>query len=156
MLKGFFGARQRRAGLLRQRAAARRGAAASRCARPTTTTAHDYVNLITLRGGGHAIAGTLVGLKGEPRIVMVDDHTVDVPPAKHMLVVRNDDRPGMIGHVGSVLGEAGMNIADMAVGRSPEGVGRADGRVDLGAGPTRCSPLQAADGITAVGILSRG
>ena len=41
----------------------------------TTATAHDYVNLITLRGGEHAIAGTLAGLKGEPRIVMVDDHS---------------------------------------------------------------------------------
>ena len=36
-----------------------------------------------------------------------------------MLVVRNDDRPGMIGVVGTVLGEAGVNIADMDVGRRP-------------------------------------
>src|SRR6185369_16525147 len=42
-----------------------------------TTTAQDYVNLITIRGGDHALAGTLVGLRGEARIVMVDDHTVD-------------------------------------------------------------------------------
>ena len=62
----------------------------------TTTAAHDYVNLVTVRGGDHAIAGTLVGLRGEARIVMVDDHDIDVPPP-HMLVVRNDDRPGMIG-----------------------------------------------------------
>ncbi|WP_208026953.1 phosphoglycerate dehydrogenase [Rhabdothermincola sediminis] len=88
----------------------------------STTTSHDYVNLIALRGGGHALAGTLVGLKGEPRIVMVDDHTVDVPPARHMLVVRNEDRPGMIGVVGTALGRAGINIADMDVGRSAEGV----------------------------------
>ena len=87
-----------------------------------TTTAHDYVNLITVRAAGHALAGTLVGLRGEPRIVMVDDHLVDVPPAKHMMIVRNDDRPGVIGLVGSVLGEAGLNIADMDVGQSPDGV----------------------------------
>ena len=37
---------------------------------------------------------------------MVDDHAVDVPPADHMLVVRNDDSPGVIGLVGTVLGEA--------------------------------------------------
>jgi D-3-phosphoglycerate dehydrogenase / 2-oxoglutarate reductase len=86
-----------------------------------TTTAHDYINLITVRGGDHSLAGTLVGLKGEPRIVMVDDHTVDVPPARHMLVVRNDDRPGMIGVVGTVVGRAGVNIADMDVGQSPAG-----------------------------------
>ena len=87
-----------------------------------TTTAHDYVNLITVRAAGHALAGTLVGLRGEPRIVMVDDHLVDVPPAKHMMIVRNDDRPGVIGLVGNVLGEAGLNIADMDVGQSPDGV----------------------------------
>jgi D-3-phosphoglycerate dehydrogenase len=54
-------------------------------------------------------------------LVTVDDHSVDLPPARHMLVVRNDDRPGMIGVVGSVIGRAGVNIADMDVGQSPTG-----------------------------------
>ncbi|MDP8987641.1 MAG: phosphoglycerate dehydrogenase [Actinomycetota bacterium] len=90
--------------------------------RETTTSAvHDYVNLITLRGDSHAIGGTLAGLRGEPRIVMLDDHTVEVPPAEHMLVVRNDDRPGMIGLVTTALGDAGVNISDIHVGRSPQG-----------------------------------
>ena len=87
-----------------------------------TSTTQDFVNLITLRGGGHAMAGTLAGLQAKPRIVMVDDHAVDVPPADHMLVVRNDDSPGVIGLVGTVLGEAQVNIADMDVGQSPDGV----------------------------------
>jgi D-3-phosphoglycerate dehydrogenase len=87
-----------------------------------TTTAHHYVNLITVRAGDHALAGTLVGLRGEPRIVMVDDHTVDVPPSPHMLVVRNEDRPGMIGAVGSALGRADINIAGIHVGQSASGV----------------------------------
>ena len=89
----------------------------------TTTAPSDYVNAITIRGGDHSLAGTLAGLKGEPRVVMVDDHTVDLPPADHMLVVRNDDRPGVIGRVGTILGEAGVNISDMNVGRGPEGAG---------------------------------
>ncbi len=90
--------------------------------RPTsTTTARDYVNLITVRGGDHSVAGTLVGLKATPSLVMIDDHTIDVPPAEHLLVVRNADQPGMIGKVGSIVGEAGVNIDDMAVGSSPEG-----------------------------------
>jgi D-3-phosphoglycerate dehydrogenase len=38
-----------------------------------------------------------------------------------MLVVHNDDTPGMIGRVGTVLGDAGVNISDMGVGRSPTG-----------------------------------
>lgn len=87
----------------------------------SSSTSHEYINLLTIRGGAHGIGGTLVGLKAEPRIVMVDDHSVDVPPAEHMLVVRNDDVPGMISKVTGVLGDAGVNIDDMHLGRSPEG-----------------------------------
>ncbi len=86
----------------------------------STTTSHDYVNLVTLRSGSHAVAGTLTGVRAEPRVMMVDDHGVEVPPSANMLVVRNDDRPGMIGAVGVVLGEAGLSISSMAVGPSPE------------------------------------
>lgn len=90
--------------------------------RPTsTTTARDYVNLITIRSGDHSVAGTLVGLRGVPTVVMLEDHAVDVPPAEHLLVVRNEDKPGMIGRVGTIVGTAGVNIDDMAVGSSPEG-----------------------------------
>ncbi len=84
----------------------------------STSTTRDYVNLITLRSTDHSLAGTLSGPRSEPRIVLVDDHTVEVPPSEHMLVVRNDDRPGMIGVVGVVLGEAGVSISSMAVGPS--------------------------------------
>lgn len=85
-----------------------------------TTASQEYVNLISVRGGDHAIAGTF-GLRGDPRLVMVDDHAVDMPPATHMVVVRNDDRPGVIGRVGTVLGERRINISDMDVGRSATG-----------------------------------
>ncbi|HUC38341.1 MAG TPA: phosphoglycerate dehydrogenase [Acidimicrobiales bacterium] len=84
----------------------------------TTSTSREYVNLLTLRSSGHSLAGTLSGPRSEPRFVLVDDHDVEVPPADHMLVVRNDDRPGMIGVVGTVLGEAGVSISSMAVGPS--------------------------------------
>jgi D-3-phosphoglycerate dehydrogenase len=87
----------------------------------STSTTHDFVNLITVRGREHAIAGTLSGLAGEPRVVMVDEHAVDVPPAHDMLIVRNEDKPGVIGFVGSVLGAAGVNIDDMDVGRTADG-----------------------------------
>jgi len=86
-----------------------------------TTTALDYVNLITIRGGEHSLAGTLVGLRGEPRIVMVEDHTVDLPPARHMLIVRNDDRPGMIATVSGALADVDINITNIHVGQSPSG-----------------------------------
>jgi D-3-phosphoglycerate dehydrogenase / 2-oxoglutarate reductase len=80
----------------------------------------DFVNLITLRGAGRSVSGTLVGRRGEQRIVMIDEHSVDVPPAAHMLMVKNDDRPGVIGIVGTLLGNAGVNIADMDVGAAAD------------------------------------
>jgi D-3-phosphoglycerate dehydrogenase len=87
----------------------------------STVTSQDYVNLITLRSSDHSVAGTLTGPRTEPRLVMVDDHTVEVPPAPNMLVVRNDDRAGMIGVVGTIIGEADVSISSMAVGPSATG-----------------------------------
>jgi D-3-phosphoglycerate dehydrogenase len=80
-------------------------------------TAADYVNLLTLRGGGHSIAGTLSGPRNDQRIVNIDNIPFDVPPADHMVVITNDDRPGVIGTVGTILGDAEVNIADMDVSR---------------------------------------
>jgi D-3-phosphoglycerate dehydrogenase / 2-oxoglutarate reductase len=91
----------------------------------TSSSALDYVNLVTLRGerqsGPVHVAGTLFGKRAAPRIVGIDGHSVDVPPSQHMLVVRNTDEPGMIGTVGTILGAAGVNIADMDVGTNAEG-----------------------------------
>ena len=76
-------------------------------------------NVLTATGA--PVAGTLAGPRSESRLVMVDDHAVEVPPAPHMVVVRNDDRPGMIGVVGTILGDAGVSISSMAVGPSATG-----------------------------------
>jgi D-3-phosphoglycerate dehydrogenase / 2-oxoglutarate reductase len=87
-----------------------------------TTQAEDYRNMIVLRSScGHSMAGTLAGLRREPRIVMIDEHSVEVPPSRHLLVVRNDDRPGMIGVLGNTLAAHQVNIADMALGRARGG-----------------------------------
>ncbi|MGO9581980.1 MAG: phosphoglycerate dehydrogenase [Acidimicrobiales bacterium] len=86
----------------------------------STTVAGDYVSKVTLRGGGHAASGTL-GSAGAERIVMVDDHAVELPFAANLLIVRNDDRPGMIGIVGTALGDAGVSITNMAVGQTSGG-----------------------------------
>ena len=84
----------------------------------STVESPEYVNQITVRSGDHAVSGTLVtiGTRLETRIVGVDGHSVEIPPARSMLVVRNDDRPGMIGLVGLALGEAKVSISSMAVG----------------------------------------
>ena len=82
----------------------------------------EYVSLITVRSSGHAVAGTLmtIGTRIETRIVSVDGHAVEIAPTASMLVVHNDDRPGMIGRVGLALGAADISIASMAVGPDPQ------------------------------------
>lgn len=85
-----------------------------------TETAVDFANVITIRGRGHELAGTLSGRCDHPRIVSIDGYDCDLPPSSDMLVVMNDDRPGMIGVVGVALGAAGVNIADMDVSRQQE------------------------------------
>lgn len=60
--------------------------------------------------GRARVAGALVG-NGHGRVIRIDDYHVDVSPEGWMLVIRNRDVPGVIGRVGTVLGEAGVNIA---------------------------------------------
>jgi D-3-phosphoglycerate dehydrogenase len=85
----------------------------------------DYVNLMTLRAeteaGAVAVAGTLVAKRGGERIVQVYDFDVDIAPAPHMAFFLYEDRPGVIGQVGTLLGKAGVNIASMEVGRKEAG-----------------------------------
>jgi D-3-phosphoglycerate dehydrogenase len=87
-----------------------------------SSDARDYVNLIVVRGDqGTHVAATLFGKQQAPRIVGIDGHSVDLPPARYMLVVHNDDTPGVIGRVGTTLGDAKVNISNMDVGQSPQG-----------------------------------
>ena len=82
----------------------------------------DYVNLIEVSAGeGITVAGTLVGVKNEERLVRIFDFEVDFPPGPNMCFLRYDDRPGVIGAIGTILGKAGVNIADMRVGRQEKG-----------------------------------
>ena len=129
----------------------------------SSTASVDFLNLISVRGDGHMIAGALSGRRGEQRIVFIDDHTCNVPPAAHMLVVRNDDRPGMIGLVGTLLGGAAVNIADMDVGRYlPDGASVQAGSavmVIATGGPVPAdalATLRAQAGILSVHSLSAG
>ena len=117
-----------------------------------TTRSEDYRNKITLRSScGHSLAGTLAGLRLEPRIVMVDDHSVEVPPSRHLLVVRNDDRPGMIGVVGTTLAAHDVNISNMALGRTQGGGSALMVLATDGAVPQHAiDELRAAPGITGV------
>lgn len=84
-------------------------------------SARDYTNLVTLKGKdsrGEMIAGgTLIGPKNKPRFVKLYRHDIDIEPAKYMAFFRYEDVPGMIGKVGTLLGQEEINIATMQVGR---------------------------------------
>src|SRR3954454_9063845 len=74
----------------------------------SSSSARDYVNLVELRGHSSSgatthVAGTLYGKQDAPRIVAIDDYIVDLAPSSHMLVVRNQDTPGMIGTVCTIV-----------------------------------------------------
>ncbi len=82
-----------------------------------STAAGPYANLVTVRdgaGGEHTLAGSVAW--GDERIVRVDRYTTDFSPCGVILLCRNIDRPGMIGRVGTILGNAGVNINHMDVG----------------------------------------
>src|SRR5918993_1016531 len=86
-----------------------------------TSESADYTNLVELGMGENAVSGTLFGPRMQPRLVEAMGFDFDVVPEKYMLFIRNEDRPGMIGKLGSILGEHGINIGNMAVGRGEPG-----------------------------------
>jgi D-3-phosphoglycerate dehydrogenase len=83
-----------------------------------------FANLIDVKVQGrresHQLAGT-VDQAGEPRIVNLDGFSVDTTPAGHMLVVPHIDRPRIVGPVSMIIGDEGINIAGMQVGRRERG-----------------------------------
>jgi len=84
-------------------------------------TAH-YKTLIKITvefdGGKFAISGTLFGDK--PRVVALDDVMLEASLGNRMLYVANEDKPGLIGGVGQLLGDAKINIANFHLGRNKE------------------------------------
>ena len=86
-----------------------------------------FANLIALRlktsDEDLSVAGTLFG-PNHLRLVDVGGVEVDVIPQGHILLVKNDDTPGIVGHIGTLLGKRSINIARMGLGRKP-GSGRA-------------------------------
>jgi D-3-phosphoglycerate dehydrogenase / 2-oxoglutarate reductase len=91
-----------------------------------STVSQDYVSLISLRAetdeGPLSVEGTIVGKNAE-RIMQVNDFDIEVSPSPRMVFFNYVDRPGVIGRVGTILGQHDINIATMDVGRKPEGQG---------------------------------
>lgn len=90
--------------------------------------AGEFTDLVRVRvGAGEervSVAGTNVGTRNTPYIVGIWGQSFYLPFADHMAVFRYSDRPGMIGQVGTLLGEQGVNIGSAAVGAEAVG-GRA-------------------------------
>jgi D-3-phosphoglycerate dehydrogenase len=92
----------------------------------TSEDSPDWRNLITVRGtmaDGEvvSVSGTLTGPKHAERLVSVNGYAMEIALSAHMCFFTYIDRPGMVGVVGKLLGDAGVNIAGMQVGRNEKG-----------------------------------
>jgi len=118
----------------------------------TITAQTEYNELIVaeLRKDGKKfrVAGTIIGKS--PRIVEIDHLFVDTNIKGNFLIVRNDDRPGIVGLVGVALGKAGLNIANLSLARN-KSEGNALNVIELDTCP---SAEIIADLAAAAGILS--
>jgi D-3-phosphoglycerate dehydrogenase / 2-oxoglutarate reductase len=89
------------------------------------SVAGDFTELVTVRlGSGDSeveVSGTGVGPRNEPYLVSVWGESFYLPFADHLSVFRYADQPGMIGRVGTMFGEEGVNIISAAVGAEPDG-----------------------------------
>ncbi len=80
----------------------------------------DFTNLIAVSAGAARVAGTTIGTEHRGWLVSALGFEVEIELSPRMVVLRYDDVPGVIGRVGTTLGEAGVNIANMAVSRNRE------------------------------------
>jgi D-3-phosphoglycerate dehydrogenase len=92
----------------------------------TDRTSEHYRSLLRVTltqtdGTKVTVAGTVAGGRDIGKVVEVDTFDVDVPVSDHMAFFRYHDRPGVVGVVGRVLGEAGVNIGGMQVSRDEGG-----------------------------------
>ncbi len=87
---------------------------------PENPAEEDYSNLMSLElvtdKGQRSAAATLLGGK-TPRIIMLDGFKVEFVPSGYILILFNQDKPGIIGNIGTALGKENINIADMQFGR---------------------------------------
>jgi D-3-phosphoglycerate dehydrogenase len=89
-----------------------------------TSETRDFTDLISARVAGrwgeHRLEGTLFGRR-EPRVVRFDEYRLDALPRGNLILIYNDDVPGVIGAIGACLGRHGVNISGMYNGRAEVG-----------------------------------
>ena len=109
----------------------------------------------SIRGGTVAVGGTVAG--GEIRIVRLNDYRLDMAAEDRMLITRHQDRPGTIGRIGQLLGEADVNISAMHLARSAP---RADAlmvlSVDDDVSPELEAAIRADDGVLELWTIRLG
>ena len=81
--------------------------------------ADEYASAVKVVADGVEVGATLFGSMQRPRIMSLLDYKIDIAPAKQSLVFEYVDAPGRIGAIGTVLGEAGVNITTMQIGTKP-------------------------------------
>ena len=119
----------------------------------TVVGSPEAVDRLTIKIDGeqpHIIEGT-VHADGQPRITNIDGRSFDMVPAGHMIALFNDDRPGMVGKVGTALGKSKVNIDEMVIGHGDKD-GHAMMVIKLGAPASGdlLTSLAAIDGISKV------
>ena len=84
--------------------------------------AFDTYMRLTVKSDGYerSVAGTVFS-DGRPRIIQIRGIAMDVELTSHMIFVRNQDKPGFIGRFGTTMGDAGVNIATLTLGRDQPG-----------------------------------
>lgn len=91
----------------------------------TDPKAYDFRNVTELRGtlaDGRvvSVAGTLTGPRMVPKIIGINGFDLEIPLSEHMAFFTYEDRPGVIGQIGNMLGSADVNIATMQVARNDD------------------------------------
>jgi D-3-phosphoglycerate dehydrogenase len=110
----------------------------------------DHRSLIRITGEVAGQVRTVAGSVAEDRgpvLVDVDGYVLEFPINPHMLLLVNSDTPGVIGRVGTALGDAGVNIADMAVGRNRTGEAMMGLSLDQDPGNALVERLRRLDGV---------
>ena len=89
------------------------------------TDFNEWLHVAVFSGDSKvSLGGTFFGAKNDPRIVRVNGNSVEVTPSGVVLMLENRDRPGIVGHIGTLLGTEKINIASMSLSRTEQG-GRA-------------------------------
>ena len=83
-------------------------------------SSRDFTNLVAISADGARVSGTTIGNDDRHWLVSALGFEVEMELAPRMVLLRYDDVPGVIGRVGTLFGEAGVNIANMAVSRNRE------------------------------------